>query len=97
MGHRLIEEEMERQNKEKYPGSFDAEYSGRADLRLTPDVTATFSWTNPKSYKLDASMIHDLEDVKDVLEAMNLTMMVYDADITETQQRLINNKTFKKQ
>ena len=94
MGHRLIEEEMERQNKEKYPGSFDVGQSGEF---LTVGDHTTMSWTNPKSYKLDASMIHDLEDVKDVLEAMNLTMMVYDADITETQQRLINNKTFKKQ
>ena len=93
MGHRLIEEEMEKQNKEKYPGSFDVGQSGY----LKADGHADMSWAMPETYTLDVTMIHDLEDVKDILEAMNLTLSVYKNYTSPVQKRLIDNGTFKKQ
>jgi len=94
MGHRLIEEEMERQNKEKYPGSFDV---GKSGEDLTVVDHADMGWVMPSSYKLDVTMIHDLEDVKDILEALNLTIMVHNDNGSPVQKRLIDNGTFKKQ
>jgi hypothetical protein len=93
MGHRLIEEEMEKQNKEKYPGSFDV---GQSAGDLTVGDHADMSWVMPVNYKLDVTMIHDLEDVKDVIEAMNLSLSVYRNCLSPVQQRLIDNGTFRK-
>ena len=94
MGHRLIEEEMEKQNKEKYPESFDV---GQSAGDLTVGDHADMSWVMPVNYKLDVTMIHDLEDVKDVIEAMNLTLSVYKENVSPGQKKLIDNGTFKKQ
>jgi hypothetical protein len=78
---------------EHYEGSFDV---GRSGVDFTVDDHATYSWAMPVNYKLDVAMIHDLEDVKDVLEAMNLTLSVYREGTSPVQQRLINNGIFKK-
>ena len=94
MGHRLIEEEMEKQNKEKYPGSFDV---GQSAEVLTVGDHANMSWVMPEEYTLDVTMIHDLEDVKDILEGMQLTISVYQGNVSPVQKRLIDNGTFKKQ
>jgi len=96
MGHRLVEEEMERQNKEKYPGSFDVGQSTRDNIAVKYEMPHS-SIAAPTKYKLDVTMIHDLEDVKDILEALNLTLIVYKDGASPVQKRLIDNKTFKKQ
>jgi 7,8-dihydro-6-hydroxymethylpterin-pyrophosphokinase len=107
MGHRLIEEELERQRQQKEDernarmdiiaqNGNDGEHYEDEDLTVS-DVEATYSWINPTSYKLDVSMIHDLEDIKDILEALNFTLHVNINDASPTQRRLIDNGTFKKQ
>tara|TARA_R110002020_G_scaffold242558_1_gene455924 strand:+ start:349 stop:708 length:360 start_codon:yes stop_codon:yes gene_type:complete len=118
MGHRLVEDAMDRQENEQNDrmdiiaqNGNDGEHYEDSELENADDVAIEFDYSdndiptfdltagglayNQKNYILDVAMIHDLEDVKDILECMNLNMNVFE-NPSEVQKRLIDSGIFKK-
>ena len=100
--NRMVEDEIDRQEKERDSrmniiGQNGNDGEHYEDEDLTVGDHANMSWVTPEAYTLDVTMIHDLEDVKDILEAMNLTLREYRHGASPVQKRLIDNGTFKKQ
>ena len=95
MGHRLVEEEIERQENEQN-NRIDIIAQNGNDGEHYEDLILVNNGLgiNQKNYSLNVNRIHDLNDVKDILECMNLQMNV-SGHPTEVQKRLINNGIFK--
>ena len=118
MGHRLVEDAMDRQENERdarmdiiAQNGNDGEHYEDSELENADDIAIEFDYSdsdmptfdlsasglsfNQKSYSLNVNYVHDLNDVKDILECMNLNMNVFE-NPSEVQKRLIDSGIFKK-
>ena len=66
-----------------------AELNEDLDLPLTPSVNHLII-----NYKLNVNNIHDLEDVRDILEAMDLHITAYGDSLNPIQKSLVEKGLF---
>ncbi len=99
---KLTEDELDRQEEERNKrmniigqnGNDGEHYETESKFTDTITVNGTSAIWVPKNYNLNVNNIHDLEDVKDILEAMQMTLSVY-GEPNPNQQRLIDKGLFK--
>ncbi len=102
--NRLVEDELDRQEEERNKrmdiigqNGNDGEHYENSLIDDSYYLTESnaFSISAAKIYKLNVNNIHDLEDVKDILEGMSMHFSVY-GEPTPIQKRLIDKGLFKK-
>ena len=86
MGHRLVEDSLRESEERAAEERMGAIGQNGNEGEHYADVTS-------ESYKLDVDNIHDLEDVKDIFEAMGLSFNVI-GELSDLQKRLVNSNLF---